>query len=1063
MKSPKFFLTVAMLLLFKLSMSQQRIKLRGRVMVEGIDIPIANATVKWDRYAVVTNENGFFQLEVPPLDTIKLVVSHLEYKSVNFQVPDSGKDELFTIHLLPNKNQLNEVMVSTGYQLLPRERATGSFEHIDNSLFNRQIGVDVISRLDGIANSVLFDKRDGSTQNFSIRGLSSIGDVSQRQPLIIVDDFPYEGDINNLNPNDIESIDLLKDAAAASIWGARAGNGVLVIRTKKGKKEQQTQIGFVANSTFIRKPDLFYIPVMESSDYIGVERMLFEQGYYDADLNNITNRPVVTPAVEILNRIRNETLDVRLGEQQLRNLGANDIRNDLSRYFYRTGINQQYALNLSGGSKHHNFRISGGFDTNEGTEVGNGYDRFTLGTSQSVTFSPAVELNASLNYTNSRSFNNQVDNINLGYREVYPYAKLVGENGEPLILEQYYRRSYLESLQDMPLLDWYYRPLDELHLNDNVRNLENLLFKVSANVKISKVFNLDLRYQYETQKSRLEDYRSVETFYTRNLINRYANIGADGSLIQNIPLGGILDQSFNDFQSHGARGQLNMNKDWKGGHSLHAIAGSEIRERVTQLSSNRTYGFDKDLMVGLPADYVTRFPQFDNLAGASSIQNNQSFGKFTNVFISLYANASYTYHNRYILSASARRDASNVFGVRTNDRWKPLWSVGAAWNITNEAFFASELLADLKLRATYGASGNVNNSISSLTTINYFGTSPLSNYQQASIRNPPNELLRWENVEQLNLGLDFSLKKSSLSGSIEFYSKQATDLLSSVPTDLTTGFRNLTMNAAAMRTQGVDITLNGRYSANDFSWEPNALFSYNNEKLTRYLFDVARPSNYVSLAGVLSPIEGRNAYNLVSYRWAGLDAEGSPQGYINRAPSNVPNEIVQNATLDDLVFHGSLLPRYFGALRNTFSYRDLSLSVNITYRFKYFFRRPSINYGSLFGGTRGHADFYERWQQPGDELLTNVPSMVYPNDARRDEVYRYSEVTAERGDHIRLQDINISYQPRLTSLRQLKQLRFTLYANNLMVLWQANKQGIDPDFPEFNAPRSISLGVSANF
>lgn len=1063
MKPPKHYLVAIMLLLFNITLAQQRIKLRGRVVAHGSDTPIENATVKWNRYAVITNENGFFQLEVPPMDTINLVVSHLEYQPFTYRVLDGRKSEPFTIHLLPSEQQLDEVVVSTGYQLVPRERATGSFEHIDAELFNRQIGVDVISRLDGIANGVLFDKRSGSTQSFNIRGLSSIGDASQRQPLIIVDDFPYEGDINNLNPNDIESIDLLKDAAAASIWGARAGNGVLVIRTKKGKKEQAVQIGFVANSSFIKKPNLFYVPVMASGDYIDVERFLFEKGYYNADLNNITNRPVITPAVEILNQMRSGTLAPQLGEEFLSGFAANDIRNDLAKYLYRTGINQQYALNLSGGSKNYSFRVSGGFDTNEGTDVGKGYDRFTLGSSQSINLSPFLQLHTSLNYTNSRTQNNHLDNLNLGYRNVYPYAKLVGDNGEHLALEQYYRKSYIEGLEEMPLLDWYYRPLDELHLKDNVQKLENLLFKVGANVKVSKAINVELRYQYESQKNRAEDYNSIESFYARNLINRYTQVNANGTLIRNIPLGGILDQSFNDFQSHAARGQLNINKDWDAKHHLNAIAGSEIRERITSLSNSRTYGFDKELMVGLPVDFISRFPQFDNLAGASIIQNNQSFGKFTNVFISLYANASYAYDDRYTLSASARRDASNLFGVKTNDRWKPLWSVGVAWNVNNEAFFSSDWLSVLKLRATYGASGNVNNSISSLTTINYFGTSPLSNYQQASIRNPPNELLRWENVRQVNLALDFSLKKGFLSGTLEYYNKYASDLLSSVPADLTTGFRNLTMNAAEMRTQGVDVSLNGRYKTKEFLWESNALFSYNNEKLTKYLFEVPRPSNYVGPGINLSPIEGKNAYNVVSYRWAGLDANGNPQSYINGITSNVPNDIVQNATLDDLVFHGSPLPRYFGAWRNTFSYGEFSVSVNLTYRFKYFFRAPSINYASLFEGTRGHADFYGRWQQPGDEFLTNVPSMVYPNNSRRDEVYRDSEVTVEKGDHIRLQDINISYQPGRRWLQCIKQLKFTLYANNLAILWRANKKGIDPDFPEFDAPRSISLGLSANF
>ncbi|HWK99816.1 MAG TPA: TonB-dependent receptor plug domain-containing protein, partial [Parapedobacter sp.] len=201
---------------------------------------------------------------------------------------------------------LEEVNISTGYQVLPAERVTGSFERVDSAVLNRQITTDVISKLDGVLPGLIFDTR-GPTTRLRVRGLSTLGTTDSR-PLIVVDNFPYEGDLNTLNPNDIASVTLLKDAAAASIWGARAGNGVLVITTKQGRFNQSFKLSATSNLTMQEKPDLFYVPQISSSDFIDNEIMLFNAGVYDSRLMDARSWPVVTPVVELLDQQRNGTI-----------------------------------------------------------------------------------------------------------------------------------------------------------------------------------------------------------------------------------------------------------------------------------------------------------------------------------------------------------------------------------------------------------------------------------------------------------------------------------------------------------------------------------------------------------------------------------------------------------------------------------------------------------------------------------------------------------------------------------------------------------------------------------
>lgn len=1046
---------------------QHKVQLQGKVLNSLNNTPLSNVTisVKGVDQKTSSNEFGDFILSLKTIEGIVLNITMIGYLPQQLELKSRIQEDII-IKLTPINNVLEEVEINTGYQRLPKERSTGSFEIVDAKLFNRQIGTDVISRLDGIMPNILFDKRQGGEDNMIIRGVATLG-LTDTKPLIIVDNFPYEGDIRNINPNDVASVTLLKDAAASSIWGAKAGNGVLVITTKKGVFRSPWRVAVTVNSTITEKPDLFYLSKMNSSEYIDVERLLFEKGVFNSRINNVTNYPVLTPVIELLNQHAKGMLLESDLEMQLDVLRSKDVRKDLDSYFYRLGINQQYAASLSGGGEKMNSIFSLGYDRNSSNAVGNDFSRMNLNLQNTFRPLQKMEINVGLRYTKLQQFKNNIGNVymELG-RETYPYADLVDENGQALIVEKDYRVGYLDAVEEKgQLLDWRYRPYEELSIADNKMQSNNIMFTSKVKYDFYKALSGELHYQYEYQSGLDKQHFNEETYFARNLINRFTQVNTN-SINHAIPLGGILDRRSFDLRAQAVRGQLNYNQDWSK-HTVSVIAGMEIRNIDNMGSTSRIFGYNDDIMSIGTVNYVDRQPIYDNLSSPTAIVSPNQESKTLQRFVSFYGNAAYTFDKRYTFSASARKDASNLFGVETNSKWTPLWSVGGAWHITKESFFNIEALSMLKLRGTYGYSGNVSPNQAAVTTVEYRGVSKLGRYPYAIVQNAPNPMLRWEKIGTINLGLDFALKGNYLTGGLEYYRKTAKDLISTVDADPTTGFNFLVLNSALIRNEGLEISLNGRAALSAVVWTSNFSLSMNKNRVVRYLREPVRASQWVGTGTTVSPIVGQPVYALVSYRWFGLDPQnGNPVASLNGIESIDYNLHQQQATVDDLIFHGSALPEYFGSFRNTMDWRGFSLSANISYRAEYYFRRQTINYSTLLieNAQVGHGDYSKRWQQPGDEIYTSVPSLVYPSDAKRDNFYAYSEATAEKGDHIRLQDVNLSYIFHSNKKRSLfKDIKLTFYARNLGILWRTNKYNLDPDFRQQPLARTWSLGLNANF
>lgn len=1046
------------------SMAQKII--HGKVYNEQTKLPLEGVTVKIKNGASThTDSSGYFTIRYSG-NTPTLLFSSIGYYPME---EPAGADQK-TFFLKPHALEMAEVTVSTGYQQLPKERSTGSFDKIDNTLLNRATGSNILDRLEGVTSSLYFSKVLGSSQLF-IRGLSTIN--GNTAPLIILNNFPYDGDINNINPNDVESITVLKDAAAASIWGAQAGNGVIVITTKKGKYSQPAKFSFSSTVTVQQEPDVYKDKgFMNPGDFISLEKYLFAQGFYDGDLADVYSYPVISPVVEILSKERDGTISPTDADALINALSKNDVRRDYEKYLYRKAITQQYSLGLSGGSEKINYLINAGLDKNQLSLTGNDTRRNTFYSAINIKPIRRLEINSSITYTDSKSLLNGSYNGNGAVKPggsktmIYPYARLADDQGNAQATVRDYRYGYIDTTGQGLLEDWHYRPLDELkEENHSVLNQEALI-NLGLSYEISKQLSLEVKGQYQRNNNAQRDFYSSDSYYARNLVNEYTNI-VDGNAILNIPAGGILDDIHSSVSAYNIRAQANYNTSFGKSHRLNMIAGAETRENKLSSQGNRVYGYNDNILTYTNVDYVSTFNLYDNL-GANTIPDNSSFAGILNRYVSLYGNGAYSFQDKYILSASVRKDASNLFGVNTNQKWNPFWSTGLAWKISDESFYKFSWMPFLKARVTYGYSGNIDNGLSALPIISYSSSSPVTNLPYALATQPSNPNLRWEKTATTNWGLDFATKKNWLNGSIEYYLKKSSDLFEPVPIDPTIGAGNiLTENAANLLTKGMDIKLNSTLVFNSIRWEGLLLFSYVKSKVTKYLFDFDTKDAYVGIGYNISPLQGGDPYALISYRWGGLDPDnGDPIGYIDGKTSKDYYTITHPTTFNDLVVKGTTRPPYFSSFRNSFYYKGFGLSANIVFKWGYYFRRSALIYYTLFNNWIMNSEYAQRWQRPGDEKITNVPSLTYPADENRDLFYANSEATVEKGDNIRIQDIRLSYDLNSKGFNKktVKDVQIFLYLNNVGILWRANKLGIDPDYGTgLPAPFSTSVGIKANF
>lgn len=1039
----------------------------GHALV-GATVRVLDASGRRGPLATTTDREGVFVLRNLPENIAQLEISFVGYvrQIVAVSAADVGR---IILHAIPSALEEVEVMVNTGYQYLPKERATGSFEHIDNALINRGVSTNILNRLENLSPGLLFNHGVVDINNvlidpFSIRGRSTI--TANAQPLVVLDDFPYDGDINNINPNDIQSVTILKDAAAASIWGARAGNGVIVITTKKGTTPAP-KIELISNISITGRPDLNNIKMIGAADRIEVERFLFENRRYASAANPTNATARYSPIPEAVELMIANPADL---EDRLAALASNNVREDQEKYFFRNAVNQQSNINVSGNQERVNYYLSGGLDRNISNLVGERYDRISIRSGNSFQVNDKLKVFATLNFfhVQDQSGNNNGHRAPSGAASGFsPYTKMVDESGNFLPVHLMLRKGFTDTAGNGALLDWTYRPIEEIHNQRKTTGRRDYLTNIGSNYTILPGLDAQVRYQFQSQQDRFEHLYGAQSFYARNLVNDFTQINrTTGAVSYPFPQGAVLHVEHSETTSHQGRGQLNFDRAFGNKHVIAAIGGFEIRQVTTTTNSNQNAGYSEET-----GNLVTAIDLASNYRRNTTGTNGrvslvERTAAIHDNFLSYFSNASYSYDQRYTVSGSFRKDEANLFGVDANQKGTPLWALGVGWALSKERFYDFRWLPYLKVRATYGVNGNISRLANAKTTVTLSNGGRSHQLPSALLGSPANRNLSWEKVRQFNFGVDFATRNGRISGNMEYYEKNATNLLAQTPVDPTYGVNTMYMNVADMKGKGIDVQIKSTNLDGVFSWLTLVNYSLSKTEVTNYLMPISSIGRTYLPVSISNPLVSKPLFSVFALPWRGLDAQtGSPVGLHDGEPSMDYNAIYNNTPLEELVFFGTAQPTHFGSVMNTFSYKNFDLSFNISFKAGYFFRRSSLSYTVMFNGFTGHSDFANRWRKPGDEAHTDVPVMVYPANANRDNFYQYAEVLVEKGDHIRLEDLNIGYRIVPNSPNNVfRSVKVFTYMTNLGMIWSANSHGIDPYYNNLPLTRpTFSFGTNITF
>ncbi|WP_167020560.1 SusC/RagA family TonB-linked outer membrane protein [Chitinophaga sp. Cy-1792] len=1009
-----------------------------------------------------SSESGQFSIMTPEQHPV-LLVSYYGYETR--QVKVDNPDDVHIV-LTPIMAELKTVNVlSDGYQKISPERATGAYTAISTELFNRNPSSSILERLDGIASGFVINRNPDGKNNqpsISIRGRSTI--FANAEPLIVVDNFPYNGTLDNLNPNDIESVTILKDAAAASIWGARAGNGVIVITTKKGSKKDKLKLEFNSNISISEKPNLFYTPQMSVKDYIDAEKFLFNTGAYYLYMEQ-SPAYFVSPVVELLYKNKDKQISDAELNDALDKISKEDIRGDLKKYYYQSSVTQQYSLSASGGNAENQYYLSVGYNRNK--ESNKNYNtnvaKFTFNDNYSI-------IKDKLSVSGGMMYMENHGKATSPFTPQLPYGKLKNDDGTNAIVPGNWRQSYVDTIGGGRLLNWNYVPLDEQNMPYLTTKNVDLLLNIRVQYIVLPKLSVNLYYQYGNGATTTQIYNSPNSYYTRNLVNSYSYFDANGQTIRPIPTGGILDYLKYAYESNNIRGEIAYANNF-GKFAVKGIAGVERRNLDAQLKPNdRLYGYNSGNSTSIPVDFTNSYTILPTPYQETRIPNNAFGIREESTYdnnLSYYGHLGLSYLNKYTFSSTLRRDESNLFGVNTNNKGVPLYALGFAWNLSNEKFFNISWVDRLNFKYSYGYSGNVDKTITAYTTAANTGSVSIFGQPSLYILNPPNANLRWEKIGMSNLGVEFSILSKRISGSFDYFKKNGKDLIGYGPLAPSTGNSTYKGNVANMKGAGYEISLNTLIINQKFKWNSIFLLSKATDRVTEYKAEATAVNNYMTQLGI-NPLVGKPVYSIFSYKWAGLNPEtGDPQGIVNGKPSTDYAAITGTKDLSTLVYNGPANPVYIASIRNEFSYKNVELSFLITGKFLYFFRRTSVNYSTMLTADQRispyNPDYSLRWQKPGDEKNTNVPSQTYPKSDARSALYQYSEILVEPGDHIRFQDINLSYsiQPKSSKLKVIK---VYTYINNIGILYKKTHYNIDPDYVPGNylripPIRTYNIGV----
>lgn len=1023
--------------------------IKGIVVDEnGTGIPGTTIAVVGTSVGTAADAHGRFTLDVP-ISAKSILFSFIGYASAQESIAALKDGSILRIMLKPESKKIEEVVV-TGFGNISKERSTGAVVVLSSEDITERVNFNLVSSLEGQVAGMSTYGGDPL-----IRGTTSFR--SNTLPLIVVDGLPIEGTLSDINPLDVESITVLKDAASASIYGVRAGNGIIVVTTKTGEKGKTT-VNFSADYSITPQQRVSDLRLASTSDIIDYERYYLEQdqSYIKGPLSFFEGkderRTYYSPVYKAYRDYLMGEITEEEKEARIAGLKNYDYRKEYERLIWRKSLTQQYNLSVRKGADKMDIAFSANYRKQQFSTVNNNSNGITLNFKSRLDLYSWLTLTCGAygKFSNSRS-----PLLERGAFSEMPYARILDDNGNRVYDLPKTHPLRNEEILYYGLPGMEYNVLDELEMNNKKSYTQQLRAFAETDVKLYKGLTYNLKFQYQKDNGEAASTYLEDSYHMRSKINKCAVLNSDGSITNYIPLGGRLFTSTSNNYNYAIRNQINYNTAIKEDWSVSLFAGTEFSEMKSSTIDTDIYGYDPDVELnGRPVNWQILKDGVLSLIYDQPVQELSAAGTsyLLNRVFSLYSNGSLSYKSKYVLAGSWRVDQTNLFGVAERDKFRPLWSVSASWNASEESFLKKvEWMNLLKLRASWGVNGNVDRGSSPFLLAGMAYSSEV-NETSTYISSAPNPTLRWEKTESINVGLDFRLFQK-LSGTIEFYNKYTSDLLARADLDPSTGHSAATYNNGAMLNRGIELSLNYSWlRSKDWSATTSVVMAYNRNEVKQV--DLKPSYAGYLLMNPKAYYRVGDPYNsLYAFRYAGITDTGDPSVY------DAKGNVIVNATMKDpnaLVYMGTFDPPITGSLSQNVAYRNFTFNALLVVYLGHKLRRDAISLSSTPGATL-QAGINDRWTE--DNKTSEIPRFPVYGGGDRADFWMYGDNQVESASMLKLRNVGLGYKIRGSLVDKLKiqGMQVKAQVNNLWY-WSAAGHGIDPE--SFDALRASRNGVN---
>ncbi|WP_065220684.1 MULTISPECIES: SusC/RagA family TonB-linked outer membrane protein [Butyricimonas] len=1040
-------------------------------------LPGVTVLVKGLTLGTVTDAEGRYVLNLPAMEKLTLLFSFVGMETR--EVVYAGKD---TINVVMREDvmDMDEVVV-TGYQTLKKRSQVGSSNTVKSSDLVLNGTQTLEQALQGKVPGMMVMSRSGLTgtrQRVRVRGTSTL--LGNAEPVWVVDGIiqedplPFEtNELNNLNPdnmdmirnfvggaiswlnpNDIETVTVLKDAASTAIYGVKAANGVIVISTKKGKAGRMS-VSY--NGNFSVTPRLNYnrMELMNSQQRVEVSREAYETGI---PLDESGNYSIGYTA--LANAYKRQEITLEEFSEQAQQLERNNT--DYFDILFRNAFSHNHTVSVSGGSDKGTYHASMGINNTVNTAKGNEQTQYTGNLSIAQTMWERLTLNFSLgvSYAKTQAFAGE---------DPYTYASQTNRaipcyNPDGSL-------AYNAHKSD----GYLFNVVNELRQSGNQNTLTSVSASLAARWRIKEWLSYNLSLGFGTSSSIGESWFTEQSHYISGKrgynYEEFAE-GSDRYKASFLPHGGEYNHRENKNMNYTLRNQLDFTNVFNGLHSVTASVGQEIRSVKQDGMDKQEYGYLHTrgrIFVNLPKMVGNTVNPYLRSKPVNIVDSEENY-------VSYYGTMSYMFDNRYAFNASVRMDASNRFGQNKDTRYLPVWSLGVRWNLGYEHWMqGQDLVNDMSFRFSYGWQGNVVTTVSP-DLIAEINVGDSGDYK-LTIKNLPAPDLKWEKVQNLNLGVDFGLFRNKIMGSFEYYWKKTKDMVVNKDVPYANGVSSRPVNGGNMSNSGWDLGVNFvPVRTKDFVIAVGMTTGKVYNKVESTLDPTGAWSEATS--GNLN----KNGYPVSSFwafRYTGLSPEHG--GPLFDLTGSELEGAKSDATLY-MDYAGKMEPDFTAGLNLSINYKTLILTTSfyLSTGNQQFLAPLTTSYSSIPSEYENMStEWLKRWRKPGDEKYTKVPSLPnritsakplefldYTNGISPYELYAYSTARVVDAWYLKCGNVQLSYTLPAEKLPKIFQnLSFNCSISNPFSIVSKDFLGRDPEVALGSQPlsRTISFGINASF